>query len=996
MTKSIIILAIAATAALWTGCAKQPSPVIPPTPQQQPEANTVNKSSLAAVATSGLYSDLKGQPAIPSLTSQLVNDAGFITLSSVPVKSVNGQTGAVQLAIPSLTGQLVNDAGFITLSAVPVQSVNGQTGAVKVAVPSLTSQLVNDAGFITLAAVPVQSVNGQIGNVSLHIPTKISELDNDAKFLTTAPVTSVNGIVGDVNLAIPTTTSQLFNNSGFITASGAPVQSVNGQTGPVVLPIPTTTSQLNNNSGFLSAKYPLFFPATQSSGYLFTDGAGNISFVAGTGASPSTISYTPPNGNTVTQQAQNLVVIPFCLAYGFCLGSIDDTAQWNLAISQAHASAVEMLIPIGRTVRIHQPGWQDNLSIVCGQSATLKESQATPTGPMLSPTFHANIEIHNCTVDIGAASSRTGGNNAAIYLQGDTHFLLDGVHITNSGMPSPATEGFLVFNVNGGTIQNSGVDHTILATHYDINNGSASQSSLPASALFGANDLDNLLLIQSAAAGTGGNAMTATIANDGPSQPLSFSGTPTALTIHLATDASGASTSTSGSIIQAFQGNPEQQYFRVTTYDTATGVVQAAPAKTLAGGVSAPDKILLFNNTSDGSQAQGIHVQDSGAPPGTYCNVELADNTITNVHDWQDYLASSTAHSGQNGNGIDIDGCADVWAHDNKILGTEFSGIRIFNGWYNDIGPNNLIRFAGEQSLYCEFNCQGNVFHDNKVYDSLFGVNDNNAELRSNKQLNEYVHNTFRNIQGTAIQCNACIAIENTAEGVVTGFNIGGGGAGGYNSQIVNNTCIVPQDPKLPQLLYCVGISGSYGGTSASISGNRTVGKPTLGNIWGTGFASSHITNVTLGNPTTVTFSSGAPMTGSTVYFFGIGAFSTHELNGHSYVATVNGSTLTIPVDSTNFTPWVAVTSAANPASANGWRFPSFWYTATPAISPAAFNQHMFVADEVFDDSVKGTPANGSWGFIQNDDCIAGMLSNLGTGLGAHSKYTTAAGWTCF
>ena len=72
-----------------------------------PKANT---SDLATVATSGDYDDLSNKPAIPS----------------VPVQSVNGKTGAVVLtasdvnalpsstAIPSKTSDLTNDSGFLT------------------------------------------------------------------------------------------------------------------------------------------------------------------------------------------------------------------------------------------------------------------------------------------------------------------------------------------------------------------------------------------------------------------------------------------------------------------------------------------------------------------------------------------------------------------------------------------------------------------------------------------------------------------------------------------------------------------------------------------------------------------------------------------------------------------------------------------------------------------------------------------------------------------
>lgn len=57
------------------------------------ERSTV--AGLATVATSGAYVDLSGTPTIPALTSDLTNDSGFIT--SAPVDSVNGKTGAVSL-----------------------------------------------------------------------------------------------------------------------------------------------------------------------------------------------------------------------------------------------------------------------------------------------------------------------------------------------------------------------------------------------------------------------------------------------------------------------------------------------------------------------------------------------------------------------------------------------------------------------------------------------------------------------------------------------------------------------------------------------------------------------------------------------------------------------------------------------------------------------------------------------------------------------------------
>lgn len=114
------------------------------------------------------------------------------------VQSVNGQTGAVTIAIPTKTSELTNDSGFIT-SGTMVTSVNGETGDVTISVPTKTSELANDSGFLTSA---VTSFNGQSGAVTYS-----------------APVTSVNGSTGAVTVSVPTSTSELTNDSGFITSA---------------------------------------------------------------------------------------------------------------------------------------------------------------------------------------------------------------------------------------------------------------------------------------------------------------------------------------------------------------------------------------------------------------------------------------------------------------------------------------------------------------------------------------------------------------------------------------------------------------------------------------------------------------------------------------------------------------------------------------------------------------------------------------------------------
>ena len=128
---------------------------------------------------------------IPTSTSELTNDSGYITSADVP----------------TATSQLTNDSGFITSSDVSAVGLSGDYADLtnKPTIPTLTSQLTNDSGFITNASVP----------------TMTSQLFNDSGFITSAD--------------IPTDVSAFTNDAGYITSSD----------------IPTNLSDYNNDCGFI-------------------------------------------------------------------------------------------------------------------------------------------------------------------------------------------------------------------------------------------------------------------------------------------------------------------------------------------------------------------------------------------------------------------------------------------------------------------------------------------------------------------------------------------------------------------------------------------------------------------------------------------------------------------------------------------------------------------------------------------------------------------------
>ena len=128
------------------------------------------------------------------------NASGQFTLvnhfvPNVPVTSVNGQTGAVTIAVPTKTSDLTNDSGFVTNSAIGKGTLTIQKNGANVAtfganqsdnatanisVPTKTSQLTNDSGFVT----------------SADVPSKTSDLTNDSGFLTK------NNIVAGDNVTV--------------------------------------------------------------------------------------------------------------------------------------------------------------------------------------------------------------------------------------------------------------------------------------------------------------------------------------------------------------------------------------------------------------------------------------------------------------------------------------------------------------------------------------------------------------------------------------------------------------------------------------------------------------------------------------------------------------------------------------------------------------------------------------------------------------------------
>ena len=158
-------------------------------------------TGLATVARTGNYNDLSNKPLIPTLTSQLTNDSGFLTPGNAVTKIIAGT---------NVTISPISGIGNVTINA------SGGSGG------STTFIGLTD---VAKPAVPNGYVRWDASGTTLIYSTTIASTS-----ITGLSTVATSGSYADLTNkpVIPTATSQLLNDSGFLTSGNAVTKIIAG------------------------------------------------------------------------------------------------------------------------------------------------------------------------------------------------------------------------------------------------------------------------------------------------------------------------------------------------------------------------------------------------------------------------------------------------------------------------------------------------------------------------------------------------------------------------------------------------------------------------------------------------------------------------------------------------------------------------------------------------------------------------------------------------
>lgn len=353
--------------------------------------NVISATNLS----SGNYLNLDNKPQINGVTlsgNKTSAELGILTSNDLPTK----------------TSDLTNDSGYINISFVP----------------TLISELTNDSGFITSADLPTLATVATSGDYDdLSNKPTIPTVNNATITFTQGGTTK-----GTITLNQSSDATIALNAGG-----GGAVDSVNGKTGDVVLDasdvgaladtttIPAKTSDLTNDSNFATVSQ---IPTNNNQ---LTNGAGYItnSALAGfvqntaTGTSSLTISGTPTtNTNAVNIGYGSATDGTESIAIGNSAEIDSANGAFSIAIGSGARTDVNSAVAIGAGADVYGVG-----GVSIGSGASANGSRSLALGVNANAMYNSSIQIGYGT------NSDSNTLSVGFYNTQSTHYnwqLLDG------------------------------------------------------------------------------------------------------------------------------------------------------------------------------------------------------------------------------------------------------------------------------------------------------------------------------------------------------------------------------------------------------------------------------------------------------------------------------------------------------------------------------------------------------------------------------------------
>lgn len=168
-----------------------------------------NKPTLSAVATSGDYDDLTNKPTIPTVNDGTLTIQKNGTTIDTFTANQSGNT-TVNVTVPTATSQLTNDSGYLTSESDPVYSASPASG-----ITSSDISNWNDKQDELVSGTNIKTINGTsiLGSGNITTP------DDDTTYSLsksggTVTLTGSDGSTSSVT--VPTATSDLTNDSNFV------------------------------------------------------------------------------------------------------------------------------------------------------------------------------------------------------------------------------------------------------------------------------------------------------------------------------------------------------------------------------------------------------------------------------------------------------------------------------------------------------------------------------------------------------------------------------------------------------------------------------------------------------------------------------------------------------------------------------------------------------------------------------------------------------------